>query len=246
MIDDRYPMGFNPCCGGSGSLGAHLPTRESRGSADVSILVVVDRARWVESSRIDRFASCFNPCCGGSGSLGTYSSGTRQARPRWFQSLLWWIGLAGAESVRCGLMRASGCFNPCCGGSGSLGRGLRGALQLVFQSLLWWIGLAGTKRGGSPEVSILVVVDRARWVASCRSLDSSARMFQSLLWWIGLAGAVGDGGIRRVVRSFNPCCGGSGSLGPAARRRTIVPPMFQSLLWWIGLAGAGSRRPSGR
>ena len=158
------------------------------------------------------------------GLAGCGPAGRAGLRLRVFQSLLWWIGLAGIDPNRPGPIRTG----------------------TVFQSLLWWIGLAGDgrsrARSGPHGVSILVVVDRARWGRSrhrgrCRlgfnpccggsgslgrgsgGLVACAWVFQSLLWWIGLAGA--DGPARSdspATQCFNPCCGGSGSLG--IRHRT--------------------------
>ena len=254
----------------------------------------------------------FNPCCGGSGSLGIWSR-KQEGAGDGFQSLLWWIGLAGPRSAACpagtidgfnpccggsgslgrSILCASShqrrCFNPCCGGSGSLGRWppSTAPTHRMFQSLLWWIGLAGTaqatRRADHGLVSILVVVDRARWAHAHLDRLRRGPVFQSLLWWIGLAGVTpmppprciavsilvvvdrarwayvrrGDGD---CVLGFNPCCGGSGSLGcrsitrrvadgvsilvvvdrarwASDRAAAIQLGMFQSLLWWIGLAG---------
>ena len=260
---------FNPCCGGSGSLGFRSVTRSS--------------SDWIS----------FNPCCGGSGSLGTRAGlhvGPRYPvsilvvvdRARWaiqtanplrssiMVSILVVVDRARWGHTRCRRLCRPRGFNPCCGGSGSLGSiHPRPASSRFtrFQSLLWWIGLAGSTgfspRGGTHEVSILVVVDRARWEAGSDlvlgqlvevsilvvvdrarwamrgTLDGPCNIrFQSLLWWIGLAGVWS---ICRpsVLKRFNPCCGGSGSLGARSGRAWKRPLVFQSLLWWIGLAGTG-------
>ena len=244
-------MGFNPCCGGSGSLG--------------QCRIAVDR----------KPIYCFNPCCGGSGSLGVKGRllaavdpgvsilvvvdrarwavlGTgRSVRAKVFQSLLWWIGLAGycrsratSDSDEVSILvvvdraRWAGLrsmivrelleyFNPCCGGSGSLGppRSLAVHPLVGFQSLLWWIGLAGARP--SPLEFALRLV------------------FQSLLWWIGLAGGsasddLGRGWTRALFQSL---LWWIGLAGP--RRECRHDPRaskFQSLLWWIGLAGTRSGR----
>ena len=61
---------FNPCCGGSGSLGPQQANICSL-LILVSILVVVEAARWAHSPGIySLLEESFNPCCGGSGSLG--------------------------------------------------------------------------------------------------------------------------------------------------------------------------------
>ena len=185
---------FNPCCGGSGSLGLR-DRRSFLEGVDVSILVVVDRARWGRRPRgTCRVASGFNPCCGGSGSLGLAADASGLAI-RCFNPCCGGSGSLGMTVA--GMRSHPPGFNPCCGGSGSLGRSAPtiGICDAWFQSLLWWIGLAGTSPhamavgdascfnpccGGSGslglasrperlarfEVSILVVVDRARWDAS--------------------------------------------------------------------------------
>ena len=87
------------------------------------------------------------------------------------------------------------------------------------------------------HVSILVVVDRARWASEGSVLVQVPDEFQSLLWWIGLAGEARPESGRSLWPSFNPCCGGSGSLGTVANAGSGYDSAFQSLLWWIGLAG---------
>ena len=141
-----------------------------------------------------------------------------------FQSLLWWIGLAGSSSRSAAYLRRTRGFNPCCGGSGSLGSGRidgravgpRVSILVVVDRARWDV----TRADWVPlviDVSILVVVDRARWAPGTRPVRRRAGMFQSLLWWIGLAGDV--------------------SIAVQAANRQ---DWFQSLLWWIGLAGTTS------
>ena len=293
-------VGFNPCCGGSGSLGSgskafdHARTRVSIlvvvdrarwehgrqagsiGDHRVSILVVVDRARW-DRRPADAVVTLggFNPCCGGSGSLGTVCRLIRQPAIAMFQSLLWWIGLAGTLRDRRGIVsprqvsilvvvdrarwapmpvgRWPSGFQSLLWWIGLAGdstqSGHRERCMLRFQSLLWWIGLAGftqppNRSRRAHDVSILVVVDRARWVASSRASDSSVRWFQSLLWWIGLAGperldrSLGTSHVSILVVVDRARWDADG----ATHRRVVLE--FQSLLWWIGLAGDRAR--SGR
>src|SRR5262249_47940103 len=114
--------------------------------------------------------------------------------------------------------RNLGGFNPCCPGSGSATICLTAlaAAPSVFQSLLSWIRVGDTPRltraYGFTAVSIHVVLDHGRLLLVAIHPTSLLVPDVSIL-------VVLDQGRRRggptlpsgSLRSFNPCCPGSGS-----------------------------------
>ena len=159
--------GFNPCCGGTPSPTAD--PRHAPGPADrVSILVVVERPRRpqasyeaakvgevsilvvVERPRRRRETDGGHPVAGRVSILVVVERPRRRdglitsAWPReGFQSLLWWNDLADRSPAPMAITGSLG-FNPCCGGTTSPTR---------------W---GPVRRGGTNDVSILVVVERPR------------------------------------------------------------------------------------
>ena len=198
-VGSRPTTCFNPCCGGSGSLGA-------------------------SRACMSRLARSFNPCCGGSGSLGPIGIAGQLVRCGVFQSLLWWIGLAGRRER---------------------GRIVR---ERRFQSLLWWIGLAGPRDRRRSAVhargvSILVVVDRARWGRSPKT-TAQADGDVSILVVVDRArwDAIEAPQAQAAGGCFNPCCGGSGSLGRRAGS-SHADAVDVSILVVVDRARWGSSRP---
>ena len=235
---------FNPCCGGSGSLGSQAQR------SCISCAIRFQSLLWwigLAGEPIDHgrpWTGCvgFNPCCGGSGSLGSDRRSAVDSES--CVSILVVVDRARWERAETPDPAPERSFNPCCGGSGSLGRRRRESfgLRLQFQSLLWWIGLAGVGESAQVAVfglvSILVVVDRARWgPIGFQDSDPSFR-FQSLLWWIGLAGLAAPLGFGCGSRLFQSLLWWIGLAGAKRRSRVgRLRSVFQSLLWWIGLAG---------
>ncbi len=119
-----------------------------------------------------------------------------------FQSLLLWIWLTGATSMRSSTSD-HGSFNPCCCGFGSPAR-----------------GIANAKRD-RPQVSILVVVDLAhrRAPVADRERDEHQR-FNPCCCGFGSPAASLAGIGQSTDECFNPCCCGFGS--PAAMRMPCV------------------------
>ncbi len=264
--------GFNPCCCGTGGRTASWgssarciarfqslllwnggadgkPAKRSSASANVSILVVVERgggreAAWRPPSRPPHVSILVVVERGGGRSHGA-ELGVRIE----FQSLLLWNGGADIRpspglprEVRVSILvvvergggRASRresrpgqqCFNPCCCGTGGRTKPLLILLlwQRGFQSLLLW-------NGGADKAA------HEQAIAECQ--------FQSLLLWNGGADDPqrADHGTRRDVSILVVVERGGGQL--SSRPTLSWLRMFQSLLLWNGGADR-SRTPRPR